>query len=72
MSVIDGAFCSPMGHVGLQWFSDKAYRSPMKHLKVSDGYSIRHVGLQWVSDNNHSVDNNHIFVNSYQTFISVI
>ena len=60
MSVTAG---SPINHVSLQWdmsVFDGACQSLMKHVKVSDGSSIRHVGphgslirhvdLQWVSD----------------------
>ena len=62
MLVFDGspqACWSLMGHVGLEWFSDLACRSPMEHVGLQSGMSvsngacrspIRLVGLRWISD----------------------
>ena len=61
MSVSNG---SPIRHFGLGWgmsVADKAYQSPMKHVKDFNQACQFWMGLQWVSDNNNiSVNSNKI------------
>ena len=47
MSVSNGEFQLPLGHVGLRWVSAQACQSPIKHVEVSNGSLIRHAGVRW-------------------------